>query len=136
VSGSNSENQAGVYGTQGTPATANVPGSRLNGLTWIDASGDFWLFGGNGLGKAGSGGELNDLWKYSSGQWTWVGGSNLGGQVGTYGTKGTAAATNQPGSREAAMSWVDVSGNFWMFGGESQSGVANGKLNDLWLYQP
>jgi hypothetical protein len=136
VSGSNSENQPGVYGTQGTPATDTVPGARFNGITWTDASGDFWLFGGDGLGKAGSGGELNDLWKYSSGHWTWVGGSNLGGQIGTYGIKGTAAATNQPGSREAAMSWVDASGNFWIFGGESQSSVANGKLNDLWRYQP
>jgi len=33
-------------------------------VNWTDASGNFWLFGGNGFDSAGTQGYLNDLWKY------------------------------------------------------------------------
>src|ERR1039458_4944421 len=46
-----------------------------------------------------------------------MGGSNIHGQSGVYGTLGTASAANIPGSREDAMSWTDKSGNLWLFGG-------------------
>ncbi len=38
-------------------------------------------------------------------QWTWVGGSKLLNQKGTYGTLGVAAAGNIPGARTSAASW-------------------------------
>ena len=57
-------------------------------MNWTDAAGNFWLFGGNGYDSAGTSGYLNDLWKYSAGQWTWMGGSNVVNQQGTYGTQG------------------------------------------------
>jgi hypothetical protein len=40
--------QPGVYGTLGTPAAGNVPGGREGAASWIDESGNFWLFGGCG----------------------------------------------------------------------------------------
>src|SRR5580698_5052086 len=72
-SGANVIGQPGTYGTQGTPSAGNIPGSRYSAVSSTDAAGNFWLFGGSGAG-AGSGGtvtygDLNDLWKYSSGQW-------------------------------------------------------------------
>lgn len=45
-------------------------------MNWTDSGGNLWLFGGIGYDlTAGSRGDepLNDLWKYSNGQWTWEG---------------------------------------------------------------
>jgi N-acetylneuraminic acid mutarotase len=140
VGGSNTPNAAGTYGTQGTAAASNVPGSRYSASFWTDSSGNFWLFGGIGYGSTGNG-YLNDLWQYSpsTGQWTWVGGSNTPNAVGAYGTQGTASASNVPGARYSASTWIDSSGNLWLFGGlgyGSSSIGGAGNLNDLWRYSP
>jgi len=141
VGGSNTVQQPGVYGTMGTAAAGNIPGSRSNATGWTDATGNFWLFGGFGFDSTTGNnmvyGDLNDLWKYSAGQWTWVGGANTAGEAGSYGTLGVAAAGNVPPSRESAVGWVDKSGNFWLFGGSDYNAIiTGGKLNDLWVYQP
>jgi N-acetylneuraminic acid mutarotase len=140
MGGSTQVNTAGTYGTEGTPAAGNVPGARFGGVSWIDAAGDFWLFGGHGYDSTGNVGSLNDLWRYSpsTGQWTWMSGSTLQGAAGVYGTEGTAATSNVPGAREDATCWIDTAGNLWLFG----AGVfdSNGNLvsvdNDLWRYSP
>jgi hypothetical protein len=140
ISGSSVLNQIGIYGTLGMPAATNIPGSRFFGsVSWTDASGNLWLFGGDGYDSVLADGDcdLNDLWKYNmaTNQWTWVSGSNLQNQIGTYGTKGTPAASNVPGARDSAVSWTDTSGNLWLFGGEGDDSVGNyGQLNDLWKY--
>ena len=64
MSGYGVEGQPGSYGTEGKPAAANVPGSRRSGVTWTDAAGRLWLFGGMGVGSQGKVGYLNDLWVY------------------------------------------------------------------------
>jgi hypothetical protein len=139
--------QAGVYGTLGTPASANIPGGRYSAASWIDASGNFWLFGGSGYDSTGTQGDLNDLWKYTpsatgdTGQWTWMGGSSTvglnRGQSGVYGTLGTAAPANDPGGRLGAVGWIDASGNLWFFGGQGfDSTGTQGNLSDLWEFQP
>jgi hypothetical protein len=139
--------QSGVYGTLGTPAPTNIPGGRYGSVSWIDALGNFWLFGGNGIDSTGTLGYLNDLWEYTpsatgdTGEWTWMGGSSTvgpnGGQSGVYGTLGTPASTNIPGGRDAAVSWTDASGNVWLFGGlGADSTGTQGFLNDLWRYTP
>ena len=83
----------GVYGALGTPASGNIPGSRLLAVTWVDSSGRVWLFGGTGFDAGGAWGPLNDLWAFfpSTSQWAWMGGSstirsNGFGQLGVYGT--------------------------------------------------
>jgi Galactose oxidase, central domain/Kelch motif len=137
ISGTAATDQAGVY-TGGTL----VPGARTNAVTWTDASGNFWLFGGSGYDGNGHVGLLNDLWEYTGGAWVWVSGgtTNVNSQNGNYGTQGTAASTNIPGSRQEAVGWADANGNLWLFGGEGYDSVAtglagaNGILNDLWMY--
>jgi N-acetylneuraminic acid mutarotase len=137
VSGSNLGRQSGVYGVQGIAASGNVPGARESAVSWTDAAGDFWLFGGLGYDSAGSMGELNDLWKYGGGQWTWVSGSNLVNQRGAWGVVETPAHTNVPSARDSAQTWVDLSGNLWLFGGNgTDSTGSQGQLNDLWVYEP
>ena len=48
MSGSNTINQVGIYGTKGVPDAANVPGARYDSISWTDSDGNFWLFGGYG----------------------------------------------------------------------------------------
>jgi N-acetylneuraminic acid mutarotase len=139
VSGSSTEGARGVYGTQGVPAAANVPGARMWTVSWIDGSGNLWLFGGRILVSAGNVEWLNDLWEFNptSKTWTWMSGSSTGGATGVYGTQGVPAAANVPGAREAAVSWIDGSGKLWLFGGNGYDSTGNlGLLNDLWCYQP
>ncbi len=138
VSGSSIGNAAGTYGTLGIGSAGNSPGARNGTVSWTDSSGNFWLFGGDGLDSTGTGDgigtSLNDLWKFSptAKTWTWVSGSNLENAAGVYGTLGTASASSIPGSRYSSVSWIDSSGNLWLFGGQTGSG----DLNDLWEYQP
>ena len=137
VGGSDTPNATGVYGTQGIAATSNVPGARMGGSVWLDASGNVWLFGGLGLSQGGLTQEYNDLWEYSpsSGQWTWIGGSDGPNAAAVYGTERAGAVGNSPGARVSAVSWTDRSGNFWLFGGYGYAQLGNlGALNDLWEY--
>ncbi|MGA9071952.1 MAG: kelch repeat-containing protein [Terracidiphilus sp.] len=146
IGGSNSLGSSfglpGVYGTQGEPAAANIPGGRLNPVSWTDNEGNLWLFGGYGLDANGNSGELNDLWKFDpergrNGEWTWVDGSSSAeSDAPVYGTLGVEAATNTPGGHSSAVSWTDPSGNLWLFGGLGIS-ANNGEqiLNDLWEYK-
>ena len=146
TAGTSTSGEAGVYGTLGVPAAGNVPGSRMNAVGWVDKSGNLWLFGGQGEASTGSGGDLNDLWEFnpSTGLWAWMGGSEsiqpgYGGQPGTYGAIGVAASANVPGGRQAAASWSDAAGNFWLFGGQgydSTNDNSEGFLNDLWKFSP
>jgi hypothetical protein len=135
MGGAKTTNQKGVYGAQGAAAASNVPGARFGACNWTDSSGNLWLFGGSAYDSNGASGLINDLWKYSAGQWTWIGGPNLVNQSGLYGIQGTASATNIPGARQFALSWTDASGNGWLFGGNGFYSAGNvGELNDLWKY--
>jgi N-acetylneuraminic acid mutarotase len=138
---------AGVYGTEGTNAAANIPGGRNAAVSWLDTSGNLWLFGGLGCDSSGTAGSLNDLWEFNttSKTWTWQSGGNsvgpaqggTGGPSGVYGTEGTAATGNVPGGRSSSVSWIDSSGNLWLFGGVGHDSTgASGNLNDLWSYTP
>jgi hypothetical protein len=97
------------------------------------------MFGGVGF-DGNNWNLLNDLWEFSpaKNEWVWMGGNNaLGNSPGVYGTLGTPAPSNQPGIREAGVSWTDKTGNLWLSGGFGldANGTA-GYLNDLWVYQP
>lgn len=214
IKGDDIINQLGSFGTKGISAASNKPSCRVNALSWVDASGNFWLFGGFGFDTLSTLGYLNDLWRYNvttnewtwmsgsaicydpavygtlgvsspsnvpgsrygavgyadathlwlmSGfgnttnsltvgslndvwkydialnEWAWVNGSNLEDQNGTYGTMGSPSPANIPGGRDGATSWLDASGNFWIFGGngwDASTTSNSGLLNDLWKYAP
>ena len=133
IAGSDSVNQPGSYGTKGIASSTNVPGARALSVSWTDASGSLWLFGGHGYGATGTG-DLNDLWRWDGTNWTWMGGSNAVGQPGTYGTKGVPAPENVPGARAGAVSWTGAGGSLWLFGGDGYGATGSGDLNDLWKW--
>lgn len=143
--------QPGVYGTLGTPSSANIPAGRSGAVGWTDKSGNFWLFGGevNYLYSEGYHGDINDLWEFnpSTKEWTWMGGDNsplvsCNGltkctPTPVYGAWQTPAVSNQPGARENSVGWVDAQGNFWLFGGDGVDAAGDyGPLNDLWTFNP
>jgi N-acetylneuraminic acid mutarotase len=133
----------GLYGTQGTAAAGNFPGSRDSQMTWTDSNGRFWLFGGSGLdGLGATTNELNDMWMYdpATGLWTWVSGDAVVVMTtyqGSYGTQGVAASANVPPARHSATTWVDQAGVLWMFGGANLHDPVNPvAFNDLWSFDP
>jgi Galactose oxidase, central domain len=130
---------AGVYGMQGVATASNLPGGRVAAQHWIDATGKIWMYGGSGADASGNVADLNDLWRYdpTTQQWTWNGGAKtipglLQFNPAVYGTLGVAAAANTPGGRDGATTWIDSSGNLWLFGGESSGAV----YGDLWMFNP
>ena len=143
---------SGVYGTLGTATAGAAPGARWGASSWTDASGNLWMFGGQGdVVSVQDRVLLNDIWEWVpggydthtggaiagtfTGQWIWQGGSSAGNQNGVYGTQGTAAAGNIPGSRWAAATVTDATNNVWLFGGQGYDTAGNvGLLNDLWEY--
>lgn len=133
-----SSGQPGTYGTLGVPSAGNVPGGRTLSVSWIDSSGNLWLFGGTGLDATGLLGALNDLWEFNptAETWVWASGSDLANAIGVYGTEGVATAANAPGGRESAVGWVGTDGNLWLFGGDIYAGPPNIWFNDLWKFNP
>ena len=137
VSGDDTTNQSGIYGSMGVADPANIPGSRYDSISWTDSSGNLWLFGGYGYDSEWSLGYLNDLWKFNGTDWTWVSGDITVRQSGIYGSPGVADPANIPGSRYRSISWTDSSGNLWLFGGSGLDNAGNyGNLNDLWKLEP
>lgn len=130
ISGSTSYDVSGTYGTQGTSAPTNFPGSRRRVASTIDNNGNLWIFGGQGYDVNGDYGNLNDLWMYdaNTGEWTWVSGSQTINSAGNYGTINVSAPSNVPPARYWSKSWFynDV---VYLFGG-----ISSGNHNDVWAY--
>ncbi len=139
IRGANFINQNGQYGTKGVSSPTNEPGAREFPTFWKDNSGNFWIFGGDGWDAFGTWGRLNDLWKYNlaTNEWTWVSGTNLANQNGTYGSITVFAPANIPGGRHGGAAWTDASNNFWVYAGYGYPASGpDGHLNDLWKYDP
>ena len=70
-------------------------------------------------------------------QWTWMKGDSISGVASIYGTQGIASNSNKPGARHGAVSWTDLSGNLWLFGGRYNTpSLIDENVNDLWKYTP
>jgi N-acetylneuraminic acid mutarotase len=137
MTGTNLVDQNGVYGTLKTAAAANTPGTRQNLTMASDPSGNIWLFGGMGRDKNGNNSYLNDLWKFNGSQWTWMSGSSVVGNGGTYGTRGVGSTSNKPGDRNGAGIVVDSNAKIWVFGGFGNDGAGStDTMNDLWKFDP
>jgi hypothetical protein len=123
VSGSNTSNQVGVYGTKLVANPANVPGARQLQSTAVGKGDEIWIVNGY------NGNEFGDFWAYSkvTDQWTWLSGSSASNPSASYGTLGVTIPTNTPGGRDGSFHWVDSKGNLWLYGGGT-----NKASGDLW----
>jgi len=147
VSGGNSSNARGNYGTEGNPSASNVPGARYRQSGMMGHAGKFWIFGGQGYDGNGRPGFLNDLWEYDPGtnQWTWVSGDDTANSFGSYHFTLSSNSVinhfdtrNKPGARCGQAGWLDSAGNIWIFGGQGYGNSRQqlGYLNDIWVYNP
>jgi N-acetylneuraminic acid mutarotase len=127
--------QGGIYGTKGTSDANNTPGGREGAISWV-ANNKLYLLGGNGYGGNNLLSLLNDLWEYdpTTNNWKWISGSNIGGAEGNFGTKGVAAASNEPGCRKNAVAWA-FNNKIYLMGGRGKAvGASINYLNDFWQY--
>lgn len=132
MSGTNTLNAVGVYGTKGLATSSNMPGGRVNGVSWSDTEGNLWLVGGSS--DAGLINVRNDLWRYNiaTDMWTWVGGDNTPMAKGVYGRRGMGDTNSKLDARAGAAAWKDDKGSLWLMGGFGFNELGRGELNDLW----
>lgn len=136
VYGNSSYNQLGYFGTKNITSASNFPGARYGSALWIDANKSIWIFGGYGYASSSGKtiqksnvldrGNLNDLWKFENSNWTWISGSNITDDLGSYGTQGIGDVSNSPSARVGMSTWTDSNNIFWMYGGSSMA--------DLWSF--
>lgn len=136
ISGNKTTSINGAYGIKGISDENNYPGGRYEAVSWVDSEDNLWLFGGYGYDENDEDSWfLNDLWRFDGTNWTWISGNKTNGVYGIYGIEGIADITNYPGSRRAAVSWIDSDDNLWLFGGDGTSETSTWELlNDLWKF--
>ena len=137
ITGSNSGEQLGNYGIKGVYSTINLVGGRRSHTSNLYNGDTMIIFGGVGLDNSSfSGSMLNDVWQFDfiSNQSIWIAGSNIGNQVGVYGTKGDYSSGNVPGSREKHTCILYVNNTMIIFGGSGYDNTSLGRLNDIWQF--
>jgi len=139
VYGDGAPSKATVYGSMDVESSTNHLGGRSYSSGWSDGAGNFWLFGGYGTGTTTTLAPRDDIWRFnpSTGYWTWMAGTQTSYSPTVYNTQGVANAANDPGARGDEVTWVDNSGNIWLYGGSPNpySPTTGGYLSDLWQYQ-
>ncbi|CAN5423647.1 hypothetical protein BH10BDE1_BH10BDE1_04390 [soil metagenome] len=130
MSGSNTKDVVGVFGTKNTPSTSNFPGARRSNRGAVDSNGNFWFYGGDGLSNV----KYSDLWKYdpTTNEWTWTAGPSASGQAGVYGTKLVANSANNPKARSLGLVVTSLQGDISVTMGYD----GTGELNDFSMYSP
>lgn len=132
----------GAQNCTGTQAyfTDSYPPYVISASTWSHGN-DLYLYGGEGLGKAGSllwTGILSDVWKYSITDSTWskIAGTRKIKNFGNYGTRLYGFESNIPGYRSRYVHWCDDYGNLWIYGGSGvgEEGTTEANLYDLWKF--
>ncbi len=136
VSGSDTANNTGNYGTLSVSSSNNTPSSRSQAISWIDKKNRLFMLGGLGIyNNAIKPRALNDMWLWDGSRWAWINGLNSF-ESGAYGTQGIASNKNKPLPRSNGINWLDKNGNFWLFGGQQVSTycTSTNLLNDLWKW--
>ena len=119
------------------PHSALVP--AVNPVTWTDASGNFWLFGGYGYDGSGDHWLLErslEIHPVAIGlRSPAVPPTQLTSLVSTV-LQEPPSASNMPGGRQEAVGWADAQRKPLALRRRRRDsvGTANGILNDLWEY--
>jgi len=127
--GDSAINSNGNFGVQGVTSATNDPPAFYEPAEFRDQQGNFWFFGGvHGIS------QYADLWKYEPAinQWTWMTGTGGQNYTGNFGSQGVPSPGNLPPALAyGAPTWVDLNGDFWIFGGFGPIG----RMSDLWKYE-
>lgn len=126
---------AGNYGIMGVESNTNKPPALENAITWTDNNNNLWMFGGLKLSEFNTTKKTNTMWKYniSTGNWTWMSGSNLINSVNSFGPVGVESPNSVPGSTDSGRGgWVDSQGYLWLF--DSTSISEYGTSTNMWKY--
>jgi hypothetical protein len=137
MKGSDTANQASVYGARMVEDTANTPGARMVYTQWIDTDGNLWLFGGGEYYTTND--YYNDMWRYnpSTNNWTWMNGSDTANATGYYGVRCISDSLNVPGARfedRTCSPGFAGSSVFYLWGGGQGISTTFPAQNDLWSY--
>ena len=116
--GSNALSVAANFGTMNVVAGSNTPGGTSSFPFWYVDDTHVYL-----------GGSKSDLWRWDGSNWVWIYGSNSA-TAPNWGTIKVAAASNTPGNRNQACTFVDSAHNLWLFGGYTPAGVNA----DVWKF--
>lgn len=119
---------AANYGVKGVAAASNFPGDRVGAVTWVDNSGNLWMYGNAYFPKQ------TDMWKYdrTANMWIWMSGTQTD-QSSLPTQQGVASTAALPKTYKDAYSWVDSQNNLWFFGGASVSSMTT-TSNQVWKY--
>lgn len=139
VSGANTNNNVGVYGSKGVTATSSYPGSRNDASMVIDSHDNIWIGFGDGYDSVmKSNDPLQDLWKFDGTSWTWMAGvTTISNSTtpGVYGTKGVKSSSNYPSGRSGISMAIDAKDRIWLLGGNGNDSTNQyGALSDLWKF--
>ena len=102
------------------------PRARSDYGFWIHKDlGKFWFFGGFAANHGDA--CLGDMWSFdvSTKKWTFLTGTD------TIYYSSSALPENEPGARNAPVTWIDSQNDLYLFGGNRQFDKF---LNDIWVY--
>ncbi|MFZ5722248.1 MAG: kelch repeat-containing protein [Pseudomonadota bacterium] len=129
----------GHYGGRGFFSFNNDPPGRHRPVAWQTGS-TLWLYGG-AVDALDDEQDLpvypNDLWRWDSIGWTWVGGSNdiEADAAGKY--PADLGGRGLPAGREGGVGWTDSTGGLWLFSGVAEGDLTGSSVfDDIWLQQP
>ncbi|MBP6455136.1 MAG: gliding motility-associated C-terminal domain-containing protein [Chitinophagaceae bacterium] len=124
----------GNFGTKGVSSPTNLPPGRGSYTKWKDGKNNLFIFGGIDFSITGM---RNDVWKFDmlTKEWTWVSGTNVIDDPGTFPNYCDPKVTEIPSSRyenQSAQTASSCVNAFWTFGGFITTGSSF--HNDLWLF--
>ncbi|MEP1032378.1 IPT/TIG domain-containing protein [Ekhidna sp.] len=119
------------------------PGPRAYASVWKDTNGVVWMFGGEGSNTDSTReAPLNDLWKITNGQWSYVDGPLEMRDMGNATAPKIPYPDSWPSSRYGAACWLNPTGWLMMYGGKgygesrTTGNKSLGRLQQMWQFSP
>ncbi|MBM3381678.1 MAG: hypothetical protein FJY29_04475 [Betaproteobacteria bacterium] len=121
------------------------PNPRRSPSIWVDAKGQFFLFGGISFCTVRDYTMRvvsNDLWQWNGKSWVLLSGIPNSSRPSRFGRRGHASSLNYPPERYGASSWLDSENNLFLFGGSKNKERTRGidnlanevRVSDLWRW--
>jgi gliding motility-associated-like protein len=136
MGGNKTTNNTGTYNSKGSASVNNLPGARMNAVTWTDSRGNFWLFGGQGMASSTEKPNENTGGTGNGGGGTPGTGGNDNHNDGDHDNKGEGDNGNNGHHGEGNDGKGKGNGGSGRDGKHAELESDDGLLNDLWMYSP